>query len=200
MPPNRPRFSLADVMLLVGSTGLSLATYVLVDNGLFGGRRFFFGFFQGPTRLDALEILERMGGALSILVILFGGWTIVLPALPLRKDRPLWRRLSRQPGISACIAAVAGMAFWGAVAGGTLWFRGLVQQHAPLPPGFWVRSPVFDGLIVCAGTSVAAVWGVLIATGRWRPQGHAFDRIGRGLGLLWLAVGAVFAARLFLDV
>ena len=200
MPPNRPRLSLADVMLLVGSTGLSLATYILVDNGLFGGRRYFFGILQGPTRLDAWQILERIGGALSILLILFGGWTLVLPVLPLRNYRPQWRRLSRQPGISACIAAMTGMVFWGAVVGGTLWLRDLVQQHAPLPPGFWIRSPVFDGLIVCAGTSVAAVWVVQIATGRWRPGGHAFDRIGRGLGILWLVVGMVFAARLFLNV
>jgi hypothetical protein len=199
MPPDRARLSLADVMILVATTGLSLSVYILLDNGLFSGQRFFFGVFRESTDLNALQMISRVGGALSILLILFGGWTLVLPILPLRNDRSQWRRLSRQPGISACIAVATGMLVWTAVAGGTLWIRDVVQHHAPLPPDFWIRSPVFDGLLVCAGISVAAVWVVQIATGRWRPRANAFDRIGRGLGILWFAVGAVFAARLFLN-
>jgi hypothetical protein len=37
MPPNRPRLKLADVMILVGTSGFSLSTYILLDNGLFNG-------------------------------------------------------------------------------------------------------------------------------------------------------------------
>ena len=47
--------------------------------------------------LNTLQMISRVGGALSILLILVGGWTLVLPVLPLRKHRPQWRRLSRQP-------------------------------------------------------------------------------------------------------
>jgi hypothetical protein len=43
MPPNRPRLSLADVMILVGTSGVSLSIYMLLDNGLFNGQRYFFG-------------------------------------------------------------------------------------------------------------------------------------------------------------
>jgi hypothetical protein len=69
MPPNRPRLSLADVMIVVGTSGVSLSIYMLLDNGL------------------------------------------------------------------------------------------------------------FNGLIVCAGTSVAAVWTVQIVTGQWRPGANGFDRL-----------------------
>ena len=196
---NRPRLSLADVMILVATTGLSLAIYILLDNGLFDGQRYFFGIFEPPTGLSALQLISRVGGALSILLILFGGWTLVLPVMALQKYRSQWRRLSRQPGISACIAVGSGMLVWTAVSCTTLWIRDLIQNHAALPPAFWIRSPVFDGLIVCAGTSVAAVWIVQIVTGRWRPGANAFDRLGRGLGILWFVVGAVFAARLLLN-
>jgi hypothetical protein len=201
MPPaNQPRLGLGDVMILVASTGLSLSIYILLDNGLFSGQRFFFGLFRETSGgLSTLELISRVGGALSILLILFGGWTLALPFLPLRKHRSQWRRLNRQPGISACLAVAAGMLVWTAVACTTLWIRGVITGHAPLPPAFWIRSPIFDGLIICAGTSVAAVWVVQIITGRWRPGANGFDRLGRGLGILWFAVGATFAARLLLN-
>jgi hypothetical protein len=194
---NRPKLSLGDVMILVAITGLSLS--IMLDNGLFNGQRYFFGLLGPSEGLNTLQLISRVGGALSILLILFGGWTVVLPILPLRKYRSQWRRLSRQPGISACIAVVTGMVLWAGVACVTLWLHDQFQGHLGLPPAFWVRSPVFDGLIVCAGNSVAAVWAVQIVTGRWSPNANGFDRLGRCLGVLWFTVGATFAARLLLN-
>jgi len=186
-------------MILVASTGLSLAIYILLDNGLFDGQRYFFGLLGPSGGLNTLQLISRLSGALSILLILFGGWTLLLPVLPLRNYRSQWRRLSRQPGISACIAVVTGMVVWAGVAGVTLWLRDQFEGHPGLPPAFWERSPVFDGLIICAGTSVAAVWLVQIVTGRWRPNANGFDRLGRCLGVLWFTVGATFAARWLLN-
>jgi hypothetical protein len=195
-----PRLSLADVMILVATTGISSSIYILLDNGLFSGQRYLFGIFRGPPATsNMLEMISRAAFALSMLLVLFGGWTLVLPVLPLRNYRSRWRRLSRQPGISACIAAGAGMVFWAAVACVTLGLRHWVENSPGLPPAFWIRSPAFDGLIVCAGTSVAAVWIVQIVTGRWHPNANGFDRLGRGLGLLWVAVAATFAGRLLLN-
>ena len=146
-----PKVSLGDVMILVAATALSLSIYILLDNGLFNGQRFFFGLL-GPTQgLNTLQLISRVGGALSILLILFGGWTLVLPVLLLCRHRSHWRRLRRQPGISACIAAVMGLAIWAGIVCGTLWLRDLFEGYPGLPPAFWIRSPVFDGLIVCAG-------------------------------------------------
>jgi hypothetical protein len=39
MPPNRHRLSHADVMILVGTSSVSLSIYMLLDNGLFNGQR-----------------------------------------------------------------------------------------------------------------------------------------------------------------
>ena len=61
---NRPRLSLADVMILVATTGLSLAIYILLDDGLFDGQRYFFGIFIPPTGFSALQLISRVGGAL----------------------------------------------------------------------------------------------------------------------------------------
>ena len=97
-PNDRPRLSLGDVMILVATSGVSLSIYILLDNGLFSGQRYFFGLFRPSDGLDALQVISRVAGALSILLILFGGWTLILPVLPLRRYRSQWRRLSRQPG------------------------------------------------------------------------------------------------------
>ena len=40
------------------------------------------------------------------------------------------------------------MLVWAVVACVTLWLRDQVEGHPGLPPAFWIRSPVFDGLIV----------------------------------------------------
>jgi hypothetical protein len=171
MPPtDRPRLSLGDVMILVATTGLSLSIYILLDNGLFRGQRFFFGLLQPSAGFNTLQMISRVGGALSILLILFGGWTLVLPVLPLRKHRPQWRRLGRQPGISACIAVATGMLIWAVVASVTFWLRDQVEGHPGLPPAFWIRSPVFDGLIP---TPV-----ILCATCERKPANPAYS--GRG--------------------
>ena len=122
-------------MILVATSGVSLSIYILLDNGLFSGQRFFFGLFRPSDGLDALQVISRVGGALSILLILFGGWTLILPVLPLRKYRSQWRRLSRQPGISACLAVATGMVVWAGVACVTLWLRAQFEGQPGLPPG-----------------------------------------------------------------
>jgi hypothetical protein len=67
MPPtNCPRLSLGDVMILVATTGLSLSIYILLDNGLFSGQRFFFGLLLPSEGLNTLQMISRVGGALSI--------------------------------------------------------------------------------------------------------------------------------------
>ena len=143
MPPaNLPRLSLADTMILVATAGLSQSCYILLDNELFSGQRFLFGLLQPSQGWNTLEMMNYVNGTFSILLILFGGWTLVLPVLPLRKHRSQWRRLSRQPGISGCIAAIVGMVVWTAVACVTLWIRDQVEGHQGLPPrsGHGLRS------------------------------------------------------------
>jgi hypothetical protein len=54
-------------MILVGTSGVSLSIYRLLDNGLFNGQRNFFGLFREPTGMNTLQWISRVGGALSIL-------------------------------------------------------------------------------------------------------------------------------------
>src|SRR4051812_34624398 len=42
-----------------------------------------------------------------------------------------------------------------------------------------------------AGGAVALVWLVAAATGRWRPEPSGLDRVGRGLGVLWVILSVM---------
>ena len=199
MTTNHPKLTLSDTMILVATTGLSLSIYITLDKGLFNGERHLFVFGMRPVPgWETLYRTNQACGALSLLLILFGGWTVTLPLLIQRKSPSDWRRLSRRPGISGCIAATAGMLVWSVVAIVTYLLRNYLEDFAPLPVDFWVQSPIFDLLLVCSGMSVAAEWLAEILTGRWRPMANIFDRLGRGISILWLVVGMTFTARMIL--
>jgi hypothetical protein len=38
------------------------------------------------------------------------------------------------------------------------------------------------------GCTVAAIWLLLVLSGRWRPERSWIDRLGRLLGVVWIAV------------
>ena len=194
--PTGQRLSLADLMILIGATGFGLGCFVLVDNNLFGGQRYFFGLLERPPGgWTSARILERTAGALAAMLPLFGGWTFALPILVARRPRPTRARWSRRAGLSACLAALAGMVTCAAAVALAFGLRWAVDGSIRPSPNFWSRGTLFDDLIIFAGVAVAATWSLQIATGRWRPSPDAIDRIGRSLGLLWLAAGLVFAAR-----
>jgi hypothetical protein len=195
--PVTRKLTLSDMMILVAMTGVSLSCYILLDNVLGGGQRFLFGLFeQTAGRWNSAMVVNRAAGVLALMLILFGGWTLALPIMLLRYPRPRWRRLNRQTGMSACVAAMAGMVICAAVASCGLILQLWVDGRAWLSPNSWNRF--FDGLIVYAGISVAAVWGTQVLTGFWRPSRDWGDRLGRSLGCLWLVAGFVFSVRLLM--
>src|SRR5262245_881202 len=112
------KFNLVDVMSLVAATGLGLSCYVLLDDAAFGGRRYLYGLFERwPRGWNFLMVIDRATGAAAMPLPLLGGWTLVLPILRLRNSRWSWSRLGHQPGLMACMAAIAGMIACAAVAG-----------------------------------------------------------------------------------
>jgi hypothetical protein len=196
--PGAFRLALADLMILVGMTGFGLACYVLIDNELFRGQRYLFGMFD--RRADwwtSTQVMNRAAGGVSSALLLFGGWTIALPVMWRRTPRPERRRLIRQPGVTACVAALTGMAFCALIALVSLAVRRLIDGQPQIPMSFWVmKSSPLDSAPIYAGISVAAIWTTQALAGCWRPTADWVDRLGRFLGIFWLLSGFVFAVRL----
>src|SRR5262249_5075903 len=150
-------------------------------------QRYLYGLFERwPRGWNFLMVIDRATGAAAMPLPLLGGGTLVLPILRLRNSRWSWSRLGHQPGLMACMAAVAGMIACAAVAGSAFllswWLDG--TPRPPSRPMGWVI--LLDRLVIYAGISVAAVWITQVLTGRWRRSADWIDRLGRGVGGLWL--------------
>jgi hypothetical protein len=195
--PARRKPTLADAMILVAMTAVGLSCYLFIDNALFRGQRYLFGLFERPTGgWDAARLVNRAAGAVSLLLPPFGSWTLAVPLIRLRPPRSSRTRWHRQAGVTACVAAITGMALPAAVAGCAFLLRWWVEGTTRLPPNYWLRTPLFDDIVACAGASVAAVWITQAVTGLWRPSVDWVDRLGRALGGLWIVAGLIFGMRL----
>jgi hypothetical protein len=102
-------------------------------------------------------------------------WTLALLTIRLRPPRPPWRRLSRQPGVTAC-CAVAFVAL----------FNTLLLAGLSLKVGF--DGDLFPVTALPVGLAVAVTWATLRMGGRWRPVPSPLDRAGRLLGAYWVAM------------
>lgn len=194
------RLGLLDLILLVGGCAVGMAESLRVEPWLHFGVNNFFGLLNwaaGPW--DAWFVLGKAQGGLAGVALLFGSWTFVLLVIGYRRPRSLRRRLFRGPGLTACLAVSAVIGF-GVVA----MILAVGVQHwslnsswtSPFDPWFVGRN--VTTLFATVGAGVAATWFVQAATGSWRAQANAIDRLGRAVGLMWLATGTVFAASLFL--
>src|SRR4051794_493405 len=99
-------------MLLIASSAIGFAAYLAL---LRPAERLlpFEYLVSAPVRWTPADVIGR-GATLTALALCFvGGWTLALPVLRLRRPRPTSRRLAHQPGMTACISALIGMA-WGA--------------------------------------------------------------------------------------
>jgi hypothetical protein len=106
-------------------------------------------------------------------------WMLGLLALRSRRPRPNLRRLTLEPGTAACGIAALGMTV-----------AGLLTFLVLTIPGNWRGAPsmllrLMPLTSYMAAVPVAAAWGLLAASGRWRPEPTWIDRAGRALGA-WL--------------
>jgi hypothetical protein len=126
--------------------------------------------FWGATR-DSLRNTLWYGFQVSDL-FLFG----MVPAfflVRLRRPRPSLRDLLAQPGTVAALAMVFGL-FWGT--GGLLaLFPDTVDAMTAAPAAI--------------GGAVAAAWGVLALSRRWKSERGWIDRVGRILGCFAIGNG-----------
>ena len=122
--------------------------------------------------------------------------TLAAVALRLRRPRPPRRRLFREPGFLACATVTAVLALRALSAALRLAGSRPLSEWGPflrdLPARLllWnvLLSPFPLGIMTEAGLAVGAVWGAFWLGGRWRPERFWLDRLGRALGLAWLAV------------
>jgi hypothetical protein len=196
-PANARRLTLADLMLLIGATALGLGTSQAAVPAFLGATATPVALLAPGEPWTPSVTLKRAIGVVVLLLSVFGPWTFLLPVLRLRPPRPRRRRLSDQPGLTACVAAIVGMVL-GAV-GTCLGHLARASGASPLGQrgtlGQWMRVIYLNDLIGYAGLAVVSVWSVQAITGRWRPAPDAVDRLGRFIGLLWVVAGLVWAVR-----
>jgi hypothetical protein len=108
---------------------------------------------------------EGQAWFMSVLI----GLTPAQILLRLRRPRPGWCVLFRQPGFMACLAAVAGYLI------DRGWDDSIRPGFAPFP--FWTAL------------SVLVVWAILLGLKRCRPEQSWIDRLGRTLGAGWVVAG-----------
>lgn len=194
-----PRFSLGVGMILIAATGVGLAAIRYFIGTMLDGQTSLTGLLSEPERgWNAVEVLRRAQDLLAALLPIFGGWTLVLPLVQVRRPGGLRRRLLRKPGVTACISALLGIALGACVMAGSALTGRIVDGRLRLPLAGWFRYFALEQLLIYAGVAVAAVWVMQAFAGRWKPSGDWVDRLGRLLGLLWISAGLMWATRPYL--
>ncbi len=166
----RRKFTILDGMILVAAIACGFAIHRAIPDmsgwGILGEN------WLGRNARDSIR------AALPFLLMLTLG-TLVMR---LRRPRPRWRALARQPGTAACCATVVPIAL----------HIGLYADQSRIRPGNdalmgypWFWSLVESGA-ASAGLWVLAAWLAMAISGRRRPERSWIDRLGRIVGLGWL--------------
>lgn len=166
------RCTLLDVMILVAATALGLTMNRATPKIPYGGSR-----ISGAIFFALLAAVPHLVA-----------WTFALLLIRLRAPRPGFRRLVRQPGFVACGAA----AFVSLLCGGSglLFLVGGSRVSMTLW-SFIDYTPELCFVVVGA-------WLALAANGRWRAEPGWIDRMGRAIGVLWIASNVLNWMRLIL--
>jgi hypothetical protein len=163
------RLTIADGMILVAAIALGLAA---VQASLRTMRPW--------TNRAARVAYWILGPSSCVAMAAVAGLLVVR----LRGPHPPWRRLARQPGLVAAIAAVVGLlpgAAWSAI---LLRFRAGVALRFNFTE-WWMLLVDFVPAVVLGS------WLALALSGRWRAEPGWIDRAGRLLAVYWIVCFAV---------
>ncbi len=201
MPQSTRRaLTLFDSMVLVGATAFGLGGLRVTAGSL---SEFAAQFRESMAATAQPEagwsswgwVIYQVYGLLATSTLPFGyAWTLALVVLWLKQPRPRLRRLGRQPGWNACLAAaVVLIPSLVALAGVVLarWFSVLFIPDS-LPLTYAYRT-MLDGVMFLlvpglSGTAVLGTWVSLILGRRWRAEPSWIDRFGHCLGIYWISV------------
>lgn len=187
----RRRFTIADGMILIAAMAAGLA---------WTGRAWP-GFSKSMTPTPAGTWLWfRTWGALVLLMSLpcLLSLTFAAAILRVRRPRPSWRRIARQPGMTSLLAALLGLVV---ALPPTVLSEDFSYQKRNMGKSFWTEAETWAELlgsllellalaIPAAGFAVIVAWTMLAVQRRWRNEPSWIDRAGRVLGVAWILTGA----------
>jgi amino acid transporter len=197
-PPNRRRFTLLDGMILVAAPAVGLG--VLRGAGPLSDWMELPGAILANWAWDR-NLIDQLVGELLLFVMPSAVTTsLAVLAIRLRRPRPSWRRLARQPGLVAGLALVAAWVVAGLftvvhLASDNNVFGTPVGGVVTNNPGYWLQVFASVGSAL-GGFAVAIAWGTLALVRRWRPEAGWVDRLGRLVGVGWIVMAVLGAHQL----
>jgi len=184
------KLTLLDLVVVVASVaaGFALLRWRLAFADVF---RFFQTISDAPPwRWTARSFSLRLSGLLDLATPCALTGTLGVLILRILPPRPHLPRLARQPGFVACITFLVVATFTTGTVLLTLWSRGKLGPTSNLD--MITYYTVTTGLAAqLGGLSVAAAWSVLGLGSRFRPEASWVDRLGRLMGLFWIASSVV---------
>ncbi len=201
MPPFPPKpMTLLDTILLVGSAAIGLGSFELFHRNLFMGWIWITDLGVPDIQSwSTRDVIGTVSAITSILLPVVGPWTLLLVVLRMRAPRPSWRRIWRQPGMAACLAALLGFCWTIPV---LLVATNLARVARPMQTktaDLWAQKYLANEVFMYVGLAVAAVWGVQIFSDRWRRSVDWIDFTGRIVGACWILIGLVWTLLEYLD-
>jgi hypothetical protein len=119
-------------------------------------------------------------------------WTVALLLLGLRRPRPRLGDRIHRPGTTACGAATLAMALGAA---NLTALMAVVRASVTITQkDNWIVECMVEGLlqgigidVSMPGVAVTVAWATLALGGHWKPAQHWLERVGRLLGVVWIA-------------
>ncbi len=174
--PRIRQFGVFDELVLIAAlAGAFVVTGAFISNEL---RGFLIGRPQQSWVLEALDWIPVLFfGLIPRYVCLL---MVALLIMRLRRPRPHWRSISRQPGAVACAAGTTAILPGSLILLSRDLFGEVAVPSPALEPGDW---KVLESSVPLA---VLAAWVALALSGRWRSERSWIDRTGRVLGFYWV--------------
>jgi hypothetical protein len=191
----RRRFKLVDTMILVAATAIGCSWMPWISHQT-EGEVSWSTFFEKVDLYRSSDQASWTPGEVAMMLAVVGSyfayltaplfmvWTLALIPIRVIGPRPRWRRLACQPGMMAACAAGLAVVFEGLMIA-------LVMLIIPQLDRFQLLELTTPLTPLFVGLAVSTSWMTLLVGRRWRPEASWVDRLGRALGIGWIATGFV---------